>query len=507
MLREHFVKGLRPVDRTPRNSGFLTIADNVLCRPEGTAAYPALSIPISGGELTANGVTIAFPFPQLYKGKEYTLLLDQTAIFTVDESTWTLTAITTYDYATPANTKAITAGGPWHVADFWGTIYLSNGQDFIIKTPNDAKWYIEDTVGINTCCKHLGRLSFGGFGGTVWSSAHKTWLQGLMLSEDPPNAQIPQGLTDVGQNWIWYSTIGGGDVEFLFNLTYMQDGYFTSMPSGHSSTQALAEEFWCRNEWGFMPMTFQGKVLAQVPLGQHMVVYGEDGINILTAAGTTYGLTRELHVGIDSRSAVSSNGARHLFVDDGGDLWQITADLQIQRMDYNEYLLPMIGSEIVITENQHQGWATISDENVAYAYVDGGGLSKIPEQVTSQFFTQGGEVGIKESYGTNQPLLVTDTFDMDIRGDKEILGVEIGGAPDVTMDVAIDRRRDSDGSFVRSEFYPVNTRGAVQFMIVANEFRVVLRPTIGDTVDIDYVQVKWRPTDKSFIRGPHGPGR
>lgn len=493
-------KGLRPNNRMPRNSQYFTTLQNIRVRPEGLVAYDAVTQPVSTADLTSASVTIAFPFPQLFRGKWVTLLADETKLFTVNESTWAITQVTTYDLYTPASTKAITAGGPWHFMDFFNTWMLFNGECCILKFGGDAKYYVQDTLSVQTGCAHRGRAIQGGFSTSdFWSSTWKTFWTSRIIQDNPPNSSIVKTMTDIGPNWVMWSTIGGGDLRFIHDVTWATTGPYTV---GHDSAHPYILDYIRRNEWGLMPMTFQGSVLNTTSLGQHVFVGGEDGINILTQYSSpvpTFGLSLSLPYGILSRSAVGGNDERIVFLDEDGCLWHLDAALKLDRLDYTEYFNPMVGTDVVINYHPQEQDFYISNGADCFILSRDGGLSQGPQLLTSLAWAQGGPIGFFESEADSTMLAVSDVFDMGYGGLKQIQQTLITGDPDETLQVAYDYRYDRNGSWTRTPFTTVGKESNVFTLIAGNEFRLVIKkPSSYTGVKIERIDITWKPIDKRF---------
>ena len=214
-IRSPFENGLRSDDRDVRGAGNSELFTNMQPGPFGARAQVSITVPISGAELSANGVTIAHPFPQLFIGKEVTLLADETALFLVDMGDWTLTAISTFDYTTPANAKSIASGGgPWHFMDFGTTWILFNGATVVFKSDWDpsGKTLVDETITTFTGCAFKGQGIMAGFNaGDYWSTAWTDFWNALPQStaaDSGWNLVIPAP----GNNWVGWSSIGGGDL-------------------------------------------------------------------------------------------------------------------------------------------------------------------------------------------------------------------------------------------------------------------------------------------------------
>src|SRR5574343_1332113 len=81
------------------------------------------TFPFSSAVLSAAGVVLDWPFPQLFLGRSVALLATETAVFSVNLTTWALTAVSLVSPGGGAAT--ITAGGVWHFIDFHTTWILT----------------------------------------------------------------------------------------------------------------------------------------------------------------------------------------------------------------------------------------------------------------------------------------------------------------------------------------------------------------------------------------------
>lgn len=105
-------RGLRPFKKETRRAELLEECVNLRVRNEKLVEPQEIEWP------DIVGVDPGFPHPQLRLCWFYTFLLDETTIYQVDMSDWTLTIL--FD--------GIIAGGIWHVADFGEFIVFSNGS-------------------------------------------------------------------------------------------------------------------------------------------------------------------------------------------------------------------------------------------------------------------------------------------------------------------------------------------------------------------------------------------
>ena len=246
--------GLKIDERVGLNAQALDSCSGLQATPFGLKQFQPIIQPISDTDiLTTLGETIGYPFPQLFRGKAVTLLCFEDEVYEVDESTWTATKLTFYDAAHFGNdfpgAATITAGGTWHFMDFHTTWALFNGVTCIFKTGHYSKPIATDAVTIGTGCSiKSGRAVLAGFDPSNfyfladWPSYWETMYENV-APEIRQKAEAMAG--GAGTNWVWWSTIGGGDLLWLISKDlYLNDdkpsedmitnGSFTGASTGWS---------------------------------------------------------------------------------------------------------------------------------------------------------------------------------------------------------------------------------------------------------------------------------
>lgn len=245
IIKNLFNKGLRDDDKNSLDMGAGSIFKMIEPLVWGSREYTAITALIGASELTAESITISHPFPQVFKGKHETLLLTATGLWTVDEDTSLLTAVTTFDPDTPASTKNIETGGVWQFADFHNTWFLYNGVSIVFKSGHidSTKVFTADIYTFNTGCNYKGRSIIGGFGSTdinqnsFWSNG---WINlwRYMTNLEGGVSDLPSWpWTDAPpENSIAISSIGIADMPLM--LLFPNEFFFTqttsknAMPTG-----------------------------------------------------------------------------------------------------------------------------------------------------------------------------------------------------------------------------------------------------------------------------------
>lgn len=231
-LSDALNKGLRPDYRSGANKDFLVEITNGKPTPFGLSGHVQVEQAIN---ITDN----VFPFPQLFRGREVTLLCYETLIYTVDESDWSTTLLTLYDVdASKFDTvKLAEAGGAWHFQDFGTAWVLTNGVSTVMKLSPGilAETLVQDTVTVNTACVYHGRSIMAGFdSANFWKSA---WTNLLYEYKREIEKTIQAGSEDfidssialshsIHNNYVMWSNIGGGagDLFWLLFPQQVDDG-------------------------------------------------------------------------------------------------------------------------------------------------------------------------------------------------------------------------------------------------------------------------------------------
>jgi len=99
------------------------------------------------------------------------------------------------------------------------------------------------------------------------------------------------------------------------------------------------------NVAGERPLDWNGFIYSVKKLRNKVVAYGENGVSFLTPAGGAYGLDTIYRVGLKGKHAVTGDDSKHFFVDNSGQLWKVSAELEL--LDYSEYLSSLNASIVM----------------------------------------------------------------------------------------------------------------------------------------------------------------
>ncbi len=493
-IREALTRGLRP---EPESLGYLTLCKFGRPTPNGLVAPTTLIDPFDGNETAG----------QLFRGNTTTLLAKSTTLFEVDESAdpWTTSALSV--------TGSIVSGGVWQFIDLYNAWILLNGSCVVYKDNSFGMFdetqpvMASSSVSVNTGCAFNGRVLLGGFDPSAyWSDDWRAALQAY--AEAFPFA-ITQDFSGAGNNFVFWSTIGGGDVLKLFN--FEQAVYGNIREDERSSVAApMFMYHFQRNECGLAPMPWRGVVQAMIPFHGGIGVYGTDGIAILTPASApypTFGMRSVARFGIASRGAVAGSPDLHVFISGAGVLWTLDGSGVLTRLGYKEYLEQLLGYPIQMgydaTEQEYH-ITGIDQVGAVRSYVLGrNGLARTPYHIRNITHGDEGALGSFDTDDSTEVLVVTERVDFSYRDLKSITGLELGIVYDdgATADVAVDWRIAPNDPWTSTEWVPVNNEGFAYIRVTAQEFRFRVRCSTYVHFQLLYINVKWQPSGRRIVRG------
>jgi hypothetical protein len=429
-------------------------------------------------------------------------------VYTVNESSYLATLVDTKDAADPtgSTSKAITSGKDWHFADFYGSWMLFNGSCVVFKTGHSSTVFVQDAVTVKTGMAHKeGRLLLGGFSSNFYSSVdwNTYWKD---LAADLPAQYDGLALSAPGQNWVWWSSFMLPDALQLFMEDLMVYGSPTLTSTGFTASRPLILDLVERNEAGMRPMPFQGEVAGFLPLGEGEVCYGTDGIRFMGAyhsgAVKTYGVHEfnglapfvGVLTGTTCRTAFGGNRSRHRFVDKSGELWQLTADLQAQRLGFSEYLGAMDLNKVLVQHDPHHDEIYISDGTIGYVVTGDNKLCRCPSMPTHLTAFSGGVLSTVK-YATGSPTAMdieSGTFTTPSGGVEVITAVDVVGLNTAANGYAltIKSRLKQTDDFYESATLTLDGRTRVNVAIPCSQYRWHLQATTASGVTLEDVKVE-----------------
>jgi hypothetical protein len=234
------VNGIRPEADMPVNAPFSAELQGLRCTKRGAKQFPIITQWPTATHMAAvsPAITNSWPFPQLFRLKGQTLVVTASTLYDFSEATnpGALVAQTIYKanrVASPPYTgidelspSAGTVSGSalWHVADFGECVFLFNGTSTLFRT-RSAWWVQNDVPLISGCDYREGRAVFAGTAGSFLPTDWDTFLASYDDNlPDTVKAFYASAFEYTGSDWIWWSSIGGGDLLWWFSLKLMQYG-------------------------------------------------------------------------------------------------------------------------------------------------------------------------------------------------------------------------------------------------------------------------------------------
>lgn len=446
-LQKEILNGLRESHVSSRNSGSLIDCMNILPMDQNLLAYEAATSLFDDEYLFDVIPPISWPFPQMYLGQTHSLLCFQTKIFSIDTSVSSWNVVKVYDFGSEPSWDE---DNTWHFAPFYDMIVLSNGVKMLWYNPHNSTW--EQITGtltrpvMSTICAFNGQLVGGNFTSTYY---------------------------DTDNTFLGWSKIGYYD---------------------HTIDES--------NVAGYAPMPFKEEVRKVMPFNNSIIVYGDSAIIAARPNGVNFEIKPLTKYGIMSRDAIFGNEDYQIFIDESGWLRQITPDFQIKRLGYQEFFSPMTDGYPVIINDSTEDRHYISDGTNNFILTQYG-LGKGYQSIVSGEYIQGDFVGnIKRDDTPDEEYRIqTDIFDIGYRGQKTIESIDVGSDQATSCYVSIDYRYKATDGWSTTREVICNDEGVAHLRCAGLEFRFNLRFVDYEDVNLDYVNVKYKATDRRYVRG------
>lgn len=407
-------------------------------------------------------------------------------------------------------------GGAWHFCEFRGVWFLFKEGCVIAKLPYYSDFRAicitesADDFTCNTGENLQNRLFLGGITAetllatTDWQDAWSAWVENSSDWSDEMTFE-DMALTS---NMVMYSTRVGGDVYWPFITEMAMLGF------PHLDTATVKAELksnyldWIRKgEIGFVPLQHQGAVKKLMRLGPSIVAYCTDGVSIITPREDKGYRAQVVHnAGIASRSAVSGDPTRHVFLDSNSILWGLTLDGGLERLCGTGTFNTMVTNEssnpiICSYDPEEQEYYICSDQD---GYIrTRTGLGQITILPTSLTVWSSGLEGPVENLGVTAMEIETETFDMGMKALKTLHTIQIGYTDIANLKVVVRYKYDATTTWKESSEYTVSGDSVAVPIFTASDFRLKFTGTPGSNAQIDYVNITYQVSDKRNIRAQY----
>lgn len=514
-FRQHILNGIRVDDQVGRNAPFMVEMQNLRCDRFGAKQFDPLTQPWTDAYLDGLN-TKAWPSPQYFQFKTHGILAFADEVYEVNYSANTVSLLTIKNFSNFSSTFTITPDGPWHVIDLYGTWMLFNGTTTLMRWGVDGQVYGTSAVTIKTGCDYRETRAFWAGFNPANCFALADWNSYLddYLGTAPDGTETSlDGLQGaLGRNSVWWSSWYGGDLLWLFSLTYMK---FKNLTGSTDSGYSASDPYWIHlkrmQQSGNRVMPWAGDVAHIRELGDGVAVYGQAGEDAMPggAAGLvpvdggvahTFGLRMIAgwpgSLGIAGRSAAGGDPFGHVAVSEEGELWRVEPDFtasRTERAGYREVFSRYIerGNDIVVSLDSSRRDFYIADGEECHVLTPSG-LCEAPVAPTTIYMHTGEKIGVlfDDDLEADEALLVfqarTCAEDGKIRVVERLkhIGQNSASTP---IQFAIDYRVSEKVDYTRTSFVTADEDGEAAFMIPCIDYRPVLKCSQRINITVDDV--------------------
>jgi len=244
------------------------------------------------------------------------------------------------------------------------------------------------------------------------------------------------------------------------------------------------------NEAGKIVMDWRGCVNEILKLGNSAVVYGGDGVAILTPSQNKYGKQTIHRIGLLNKEAVAGTEYEHYFIDKKYRLHRITQQNGLELLDYSEYLSLLTNPKLALDISEKLLYIC---DNV-YGFVYGTQTKSFGEgpinitgvgyQGTTLYVTSVGTIRIPKFHVT------TDMYDLGTRKPKTVQEIELGTDLTVGLEAKIESRLSNKLPFISSRWVLVNPTGRAFLPCYGIEFKFHVRSFMYEYFELDYLTIK-----------------
>lgn len=501
-LYDHLTSGLVPLDTKVVNAPYWSTLTNVRVKDNVLTTHYSPTPTITDTALTAAGITKSYPFPQLITLKSINLLCCETSIYTVSNTGVIGSALTFYNLSDEVVTIS-SGGGVWEAAEYQDVVYLTNGQTLIWKTSwnTAAHWYLTESGPVpSTIVRDRMRVVMGGFADTFWSSEWQslwtTWMATL------PTTAFP--LTQPGMNGLVWSTLGHGIMPFLSvddAVSGIDDPTISAQAGYTINTPASYFEL-LRASNGISTTRTSGDVYTIKRLGDSLVVYGSEGVEIMSAVAEpipTYSFSESvLDTPAASRASVCEGRLENIMVAEDGTIYSIT-NQGPTKLGFSSYIAPLLDSTFAILYNKVEREYYLQNSMASYCLRDGN-LSKM-DKIVYATSAKLGDIYTEES-SSDVFEAVTSWMNFGVQDIKQLRVVELSTEGIEDLRVGVDVKVNLSGSTIEGSYVYGSPEAVFWPNISGAELRIKLTGTLSEGASIYGFKVRYVNTSYRSVRGP-----
>lgn len=300
---------------------------------------------------------------------------------------------------------------------------------------------------------------------TITLTPTGSYPSSFVVNSDPITITLGVSISDIGiilehakRNWVKWSDIG--NLDFTVDRT---------------------------NIAGERPLDWKGWVYEIKKLGKKVIVYGENGVSVLTPSDVHFGMDTIYRVGVKSKHAITGDDLVHYFIDNKGQLWELSDSLK--KLDFSEYLSPL--SSPVMSFDAENNLVYICDGTIGFVYSpDSNSLGKGPVNV-SGLGSQSGTLYIVAPATVETPSfeICTDIYDFGTRKAKTIQSIELGTDLTGGLKASIDFRLDHSRDFTNIGWFNVTHEGVAYIPCYGTEFKFRVKGFDYEYFELDYIKI------------------
>jgi hypothetical protein len=248
-----------------------------------------------------------------------------------------------------------------------------------------------------------------------------------------------------------------------------------------------------KNQAGERPLDWKGWIYEIKQLGDKVIVYGENGVSILTPSNNTFGLNTIYRIGLKGKQAVAGDESTHYFIDKENSLYSLGESLV--KLDYSEYLADLMNP--VLNWDLENRLLYICDGVSGFIYSpDSKSLGVGPATITGIGY-QGGV-----AYVVSPSTIVTPTFeiwsdiyDMGRRRGKGIESLEFGVDLTIALKAAVRYRLNKSVPFSQTDWKALTSEGVAYIQCYGHEFQFGAKADSYQYFELDYIKVNGKVYD------------
>lgn len=493
---EGLTTGLRRDSRQNRNEQGLVEMSNLIPTEWGAKQVPrSITMPTGSSPVDYPTIAVTWPFPMVLHDSNNVLLCDRNAIYdgTVETA---IPLVGSFSLNSGANDT-------WEMASFEKDIwFLTNGTYLVYKIPSNLSGYADVVDGWRprTVANYSGRLFLGGISGSIPSKLSNFFEEWKKM--DHSGVRTIGDDTDLNSSWLIYSTMGGGGrtVPFLDFMEMMDEyGGNTISDALKSDMNSVIRDRLESGDIGFFPIRNKGTIHSIRPVGDLLMVYTDRGVSRIRM--TESGLVEDdvYDVGVITRHQVGGDIREHIFVDDTSNLNRVDENGNIERLGYDEYMIFVSGTGMLISVDPIERFYSISDGTYGFMLTRTG-LCKTPCMMPTSLWRDGTLYGPTiETTGT-AATIETDIFDGGYRGVHEVTFVRIAATDTIGWTVAVKWRMNKNDSFTTETAVAFDDRGVARVKTCGIEFKLLLTASNRALADLERIEIEMQQDGKKKLR-------